>query len=81
MSNELAAISILTQKNEKLIEKLIEKNILTPYGEMKLILYKDKILEESHIALVKGEIQKPIIKEKEPNSCNMPVKMRYCFSP
>ena len=59
------------RKNEKLIEKLIEKNILTPYGEMKLILYKDKILEESHIALVKGEIQKDketIVRVHEPLS-------------
>ena len=59
------------RKNEKLIEKLIEKNILTPYGEMKLILYKDKILEESHIVLVKGEIQKDketIVRVHEPLS-------------
>ncbi|MEY3746012.1 MAG: 3,4-dihydroxy-2-butanone 4-phosphate synthase, partial [Pseudomonadota bacterium] len=59
------------RKNEKLIEKLIEKNILTPYGEMKLILYKDKILEETHIALVKGEIQKDketIVRVHEPLS-------------
>ena len=57
--------------DEKLIEKLIEKNILTPYGEMKLILYKDKILEETHIALVKGEIQKDketIVRVHEPLS-------------
>jgi 3,4-dihydroxy 2-butanone 4-phosphate synthase/GTP cyclohydrolase II len=59
------------RKNEILIEKLIEKNILTPYGEMKLILYKDKILEETHIALVKGEIQKDketIVRVHEPLS-------------
>ena len=38
---------------------------------MKLILYKDKILEETHIALVKGEIQKDketIVRVHEPLS-------------
>jgi 3,4-dihydroxy 2-butanone 4-phosphate synthase/GTP cyclohydrolase II len=59
------------RKNEQLIEKLIEKKILTPYGEMKLVLYKDKILEESHIALVKGEIlrdKETLVRVHEPLS-------------
>ena len=59
------------RKNEKLIEKLIEKNIFTPYGQMKLILYKDKILEETHIALVKGKIEEnkeTIVRVHEPLS-------------
>ncbi len=42
-------------ENEKLIERAVERQIKTPYGEMKLIAYRDKIAQETHLVLVKGE--------------------------
>ncbi len=41
-------------ENESLIQRASERMIQTPYGEMLLIAYKDKIANETHIALVKG---------------------------
>lgn len=44
-------------KKEKLIKKISEKLIKTTFGEMKLILYTDLLSKNTHIALVKGEIE------------------------
>jgi 3,4-dihydroxy 2-butanone 4-phosphate synthase/GTP cyclohydrolase II len=41
-------------ENEKLIERAVERQIKTPYGEMKLIAYRDKIAQETHLVLIKG---------------------------
>lgn len=41
-------------ENESLVERAAERMIQTPYGEMKLIAYRDRIANETHIALVKG---------------------------
>ena len=41
-------------ENEKLIERAAERTIATPYGEMKLIAYRDKISHETHLAIIKG---------------------------
>lgn len=41
-------------QTERLIERAAERMIQTPYGEMKLIAYHDKIAKETHLALVKG---------------------------
>ncbi len=42
-------------KNEKLIERVAERTIVTAYGEMQLTAYRDKISKETHLALVKGK--------------------------
>lgn len=42
-------------ENEKLIERAVERQINTAYGEMKLIAYNDKISNETHLVLIKGE--------------------------
>jgi 3,4-dihydroxy 2-butanone 4-phosphate synthase / GTP cyclohydrolase II len=42
-------------QNESLVERAAERIIKTPYGEMRLIAYADKIANETHLALVKGE--------------------------
>ena len=47
-------------ENEKLIERAAERTVTTPYGEMRLLAYRDKIANETHLALVKG-IPKPEI--------------------
>jgi len=42
-------------ETERLVERAAERLIQTPYGEMKLIAYTDKIANETHLALVKGK--------------------------
>lgn len=42
-------------EHEKLIERVAERDIQTPYGPMHLIAYSDKITSETHLALIKGE--------------------------
>lgn len=42
-------------ENERLIERAAERKVTTPYGEMQLIAYRDKIANETHLALVKGQ--------------------------
>ncbi|CAG0971295.1 3,4-dihydroxy 2-butanone 4-phosphate synthase / GTP cyclohydrolase II [Methylophilaceae bacterium] len=42
-------------QNECLVQRAAERIIMTPYGEMRLIAYADKIANETHLALVKGE--------------------------
>ena len=42
-------------ETERLIERSAERLVQTPYGEMRLIAYADKIANETHLALVKGE--------------------------
>jgi 3,4-dihydroxy 2-butanone 4-phosphate synthase/GTP cyclohydrolase II len=42
-------------QNESLVQRAAERTINTPYGEMRLIAYADKIANETHLALVKGE--------------------------
>jgi 3,4-dihydroxy 2-butanone 4-phosphate synthase/GTP cyclohydrolase II len=41
-------------QTERLVERTAERTIQTPYGEMKLIAYHDKIAKETHLALIKG---------------------------
>ncbi len=42
-------------ETEKLVERAAERTITTPYGTMRLIAYADKIANETHLALVKGQ--------------------------
>ena len=58
-------------ENESLIERATEREIKTPYGPMKLIAYKDKIAQETHLALVKGNPchnQEVLVRVHEPLS-------------
>ena len=41
-------------ENEKLIERAAERTVTTPYGTMQLVAYRDKMANETHLALVKG---------------------------
>ncbi|MEO6118943.1 MAG: bifunctional 3,4-dihydroxy-2-butanone-4-phosphate synthase/GTP cyclohydrolase II, partial [Methylotenera sp.] len=41
-------------QTERLVERAAERMIQTPYGEMKLIAYHDRIAKETHLALIKG---------------------------
>ena len=41
-------------ETEKLIERAIDRTVMTAYGEMRLVAYREKINNETHLALVKG---------------------------
>src|SRR5258706_11478791 len=41
-------------ENEKLVERVADKPIHTPYGPFRLCVYHDKTVDEMHYALVKG---------------------------
>jgi 3,4-dihydroxy 2-butanone 4-phosphate synthase/GTP cyclohydrolase II len=45
------------QKKERLVERILETNLPTKYGDFCLILYEDKISHDHHIALVLGDIK------------------------
>ncbi|MDH4210293.1 MAG: bifunctional 3,4-dihydroxy-2-butanone-4-phosphate synthase/GTP cyclohydrolase II [candidate division WOR-3 bacterium] len=45
------------QKKERLVERILETNLPTKYGDFCLILYEDKINHDHHIALVLGDIK------------------------
>ncbi len=45
------------RKREKLVERVVETFLPTEFGDFKLILYRDKIEKNYHIALVKGELK------------------------
>jgi 3,4-dihydroxy 2-butanone 4-phosphate synthase / GTP cyclohydrolase II len=42
--------------NETLVEQVSEKTVATPYGPFQLRAFHDKITDEVHLALVRGEI-------------------------
>ena len=41
--------------NEKLVERIVDRAIHTPYGPFRLCVYRDKTVDEVHYALVRGE--------------------------
>lgn len=43
-------------ENEKTLERIVETNFPTDFGDFKLIAYEDAIDQELHLALVKGQI-------------------------
>jgi 3,4-dihydroxy 2-butanone 4-phosphate synthase/GTP cyclohydrolase II len=45
------------QKKEKFVERVLETNLPTKYGEFCLILYEDRMNQEHHIALVLGDVR------------------------
>lgn len=58
-------------QTERLVERATERMIQTPYGEMKLIAYHDKIAKETHLALIKGTPtpeQETLVRVHEPLS-------------
>jgi 3,4-dihydroxy 2-butanone 4-phosphate synthase/GTP cyclohydrolase II len=42
-------------ENETLVERVAERQVATPYGSFRLVVYHDKTADEVHYALVKGE--------------------------
>lgn len=50
-------------QREKLVEKLVDANLPSEFGDFKIALYKSKVDSKEHIAIVKGKIDssKPIL--------------------
>jgi 3,4-dihydroxy 2-butanone 4-phosphate synthase/GTP cyclohydrolase II len=44
-------------QNEKLVERVAQRMVQTPYGQFELFTYSDKSSSYTHLALVKGDIQ------------------------
>ncbi len=44
-------------ETEKLVERVADRTVSTPYGPFRLCVYHDKTVDEVHYALVKGEPQ------------------------
>jgi 3,4-dihydroxy 2-butanone 4-phosphate synthase / GTP cyclohydrolase II len=58
-------------ETESLIERAAERIVQTPFGEMKLIAYTDKIAKETHLVLIKGNPtpeQEVLVRVHEPLS-------------
>ncbi|MBI4063728.1 MAG: bifunctional 3,4-dihydroxy-2-butanone-4-phosphate synthase/GTP cyclohydrolase II [Elusimicrobia bacterium] len=53
----IAGLIEYRRRKEKLIEKVAEAKLPTHYGEFVLHLYKDKISQAEHIALVMGQVK------------------------
>ena len=45
-------------QNESLVERVAERPLNTPYGEFKLVAYRDKPSGAAHLALVHGELSR-----------------------
>jgi len=57
--------------HEKLIERVGRRSVQTAYGELELVTYTDKTTQQTHLALVKGEIQpqqETVVRVHEPLS-------------
>ena len=57
------------RKNEKLIEKVAEAKLPTPYGDFKLIAYRSFVDDFQHLALVKGNITKGEVPVRVHSQC------------
>ena len=57
-------------RKEKLVERVAEANLPTRYGFFRVIAYRDKVTDEAHLALVKGEVQgKPNVLVRVHSAC------------
>ncbi len=44
-------------KRERLVQRVVETYIPTPYGDFKLIVYEDIVDKEAHLAIIKGNVE------------------------
>ncbi|MBQ0798833.1 MAG: 3,4-dihydroxy-2-butanone-4-phosphate synthase [Porticoccaceae bacterium] len=63
--------------NEQTVERLKEREIQTPYGEFKLYTYLDTARQQTHFALVKGEVSSD---KAIPVRVHLPTCVRDIFS-
>jgi 3,4-dihydroxy 2-butanone 4-phosphate synthase/GTP cyclohydrolase II len=43
-------------RTERLVERLAERPVMTPYGAFRLVVYREKLNDATHIALVRGPV-------------------------
>jgi len=43
-------------RTERLVERLAERPLATPYGAFRLVVYRDKLTDATHLALVRGPL-------------------------
>jgi 3,4-dihydroxy 2-butanone 4-phosphate synthase/GTP cyclohydrolase II len=43
-------------QTERLIERVAERPLTTPYGAFRLVVYRDKVADATHLALVRGPV-------------------------
>ncbi|MGB3837003.1 bifunctional 3,4-dihydroxy-2-butanone-4-phosphate synthase/GTP cyclohydrolase II [Castellaniella sp.] len=58
-------------EHETMVERLVERNVTTPWGEFKAVAYRDRASNAPHLALVHGEIQADydtLVRVHEPTS-------------
>jgi 3,4-dihydroxy 2-butanone 4-phosphate synthase / GTP cyclohydrolase II len=58
-------------RNESLIKRVIEREIDTPYGRFRMVAYLEKLQGETHLALVRGDIDpgaETLVRVHEPAS-------------
>lgn len=51
------------RRHERLVQKVAEANLPTPYGDFRAIAYRSRVDSDEHLALVKGDIttDKPVL--------------------
>jgi 3,4-dihydroxy 2-butanone 4-phosphate synthase/GTP cyclohydrolase II len=55
----IGAIADLIQhrsRTERLVERIAERPVATPYGAFRLVVYRDKLSDATHLALVRGPV-------------------------
>src|SRR4029079_10721955 len=58
-------------RTERIVERIAERPLNTPHGAFRLVVYRDKISDATHLALVRGPISphvEPLARVREPLS-------------
>ena len=53
----IADLITFRSRTESLIKRVVEREVATPFGRFRMIAYLEKLLGETHLALVRGEIE------------------------
>jgi 3,4-dihydroxy 2-butanone 4-phosphate synthase / GTP cyclohydrolase II len=54
----VAQIVAYRLKNERLVQRIAEANLPTPYGDFRVIAFENQVDQREHVALVKGTVEK-----------------------
>jgi 3,4-dihydroxy 2-butanone 4-phosphate synthase / GTP cyclohydrolase II len=54
----VAQIVAYRLKNERLVQRIAEANLPTPYGDFRVIAFENQVDQREHVALVKGTLEK-----------------------
>ncbi|MFA5089822.1 MAG: bifunctional 3,4-dihydroxy-2-butanone-4-phosphate synthase/GTP cyclohydrolase II [Candidatus Omnitrophota bacterium] len=65
----IAALIQYRRRFEKLVERVSEASLPTEYGTFRLMLYRDSISRQVHVALVIGEVKKKVVLVRVHSEC------------